>query len=243
MSNDNIQLINSDYLDYIDKIPDHSIDLVVVDPPYDLSVRHDGGKLYHNKGFTQSNVELAESNIDLGFDIGVFVKNMLRVMKGINIYIWCNKKQIPEYLDIFVNELNCHFDIICWHKVNALPTYKNKYLTDTEYLLYFQDSGKCNPQSYEDAKTYYLQPINSKDKKQFGHPTIKPLNIIESVIRNSSKEGDIILDCFMGSGTTGVACKNLNRKFIGIEISDKWYQVAVDRIAGTEQAEIETKLF
>ncbi len=152
-------------------------------------------------------------------------------MKDINIYLWCNKIQIPEYFNFFVNKYKCKFDIICWHKTNALPTYSNKYLSDTEYLLHFKKGGgRCRPQSYEDAKTYYIAPINHKDKKEFGHPTIKPLDITEKIIRNSTREGEIILDTFMGSGTTCVASKNLNRKFIGIELEKKYFDIAVERI-------------
>lgn len=62
------------------------------------------------------------------------------------------------------------------------------------------------------------------------HPTIKPLNITEKIIRNSSKENNTILDPFMGSGTTGVACINTNRDFIGIELDKKYYKIAEERI-------------
>lgn len=228
-----IVLVHDDYLNYIDSVADHSVDLVVVDPPYEVSVRHDGGRLYANKGITKSNLKLSDADLDLGFDVDKFIASMLRVMKGINIYIWCSKKQIPKYFDIFVNSLGCKFDILCWHKSNALPTYNNKYLTDTEYLLYFQDGGKNHPQSYADAQTFWVQPINSKDAKKWGHPTIKPLNIIEAIIRNSSKPGDLVLDCFMGSGTTGVACKQLGRSFIGVEINEQFYNIAKSRIDGS----------
>lgn len=62
------------------------------------------------------------------------------------------------------------------------------------------------------------------------HPTIKPLNITEKIIRNSSKENNTVLDPFMGSGTTGVACINTNRDFIGIELDKKYYKIAEERI-------------
>ena len=62
-------------------------------------------------------------------------------MRGINIYLWCNKAQIPQYFNFYVNDLKCRFDILCWHKTNAIPTYSNKYLSDTEYLLYFHKNG------------------------------------------------------------------------------------------------------
>lgn len=75
-----------------------------------------------------------------------------------------------------------------------------------------------------------MQPINREDKNLYGHPTIKPLNIIQTLILNSSREGETVLDCFMGSGTTGVACAKLNRNFIGMEISEEYFNIASVRI-------------
>ena len=158
----------------------------------------------------------------------------MRVMKKPNIYIWCNHKQIPMYLDFFVNKNGCAFDILIWNKTNATPLFNNKYLTDKEYCLYFRKGGYCNPKDYESAKTVFQQPINIKDKETFKHPTCKPTNIIKTIIENSSKPNDIVLDCFMGSGTTAIACKELNRNYIGFEIDEKWCKVANDRLVGVD---------
>lgn len=84
--------------------------------------------------------------------------------------------------------------------------------------------------NYERARTVWFQPINKQDKDQWGHPTIKPLNIIQALVANSSKEGDTVLDCFMGSGTTGVACAKLHRDFIGMELNADYYKIAEYRI-------------
>ena len=84
--------------------------------------------------------------------------------------------------------------------------------------------------SYETKRKYYVTPINKKDKDLWKHPTIKPLHIIKNLIINSSLEGDTVLDCFMGSGTTGVACKELGRNFIGIEIDKNYFEIAEKRI-------------
>lgn len=191
-----------------------------------------GGTVNSIKKLDKSLIQLTQNtDITQGYDITKFNTQFLRVMNEVNIYIWCNKIQIPDYLKFYVDTYKCKFDIICWHKTNALPTYSNKYLSDTEYLLYFRKGkGKCFPQTYEDAKTYYIAPINHKDKKTWNHPTIKPLDITEKIIRNSSKEGQTILDPFMGSGTVGVACKNLNRKFIGVEIDTNYFSIAQQRI-------------
>ena len=103
------------------------------------------------------------------------------------------------------------------------------------------------PKNYEAAKTVYYQPINIKDKTLYEHPTIKPLNIIENLIENSSKENEIILDPFMGSGTTGVACRLHNRNFIGFELDKHYFEIAESRINGTslkkEKKYIQGELF
>ena len=66
------------------------------------------------------------------------------------------------------------------------------------------------------------------------HPTEKPVELLKVLIENSSNEGDIVMDCFMGSGSTGIACINTNRKFVGIEIDKKYYDIAVERIQEIE---------
>lgn len=225
-----IELYNGDCLEVMKTIPDNSIDCIVTDPPYNVSATNGGGTINKIKKLNKSLNDLVVSDITKGYDIERFGENAIRVMKNINIYFWCNKIQIPSYFKFWVEKHKCKFDIICWHKTNALPTYSNKYLTDTEYLLYFRKGGKCNPKSYDDAKTFYIAPINHKDKKIYKHPTIKPLDIIEKIIRNSTCENEVVLDPFMGSGTTGVACKNLNRNFIGIELDEKYFKIAKERI-------------
>lgn len=225
------KLINDDCLNVIKNIPNNSINLIATDPPYLISATNSGGTINNIKKLNKSLKDLTTIDITQGYNIELFGNEFIRVMKEINIYFWCNKVQIPDYFKFYVEKHKCKFDIICWHKTNALPTYSNKYLSDTEYLLYFhKGKGKCFPQSYEDAKTYYIAPINHKDKKIWQHPTIKPLDITEKIIRNSSKEGQMILDPFMGSGTTGIAALKNNRNFIGIELDRQYYDIAVKRI-------------
>ena len=225
------KLLQGDCLELLKKVPDHSIDLIATDPPYLISATNGGGTINNVKKLNKSLADLKTVDITQGYDIELFGEEFIRVMKEINIYFWCNKVQIPDYFNFYVNKHKCKFDILCWHKTNALPTYSNKYLSDTEYLLYFRKgSGKCFPESYEDAKTFYIAPINHKDKKEFGHPTIKPLDITEKIIKNSSREGQLVLDPFMGSGTTGVAALNNNRNFIGIELDEGYFNIAKNRI-------------
>lgn len=245
-----MKLYQDDCMNVLKTIPTGSIDLVVTDPPYEVATTGGGGSINSVKKMNVSLKELDDLDIANGYDFKAVNDELVRVMKRINIYIWCNKVQIPEYFNYYVNNLGCKFDILCWHKTNAMPTYSNKYLSDTEYCLYFRKGGYCNPaataaagdrdQAYEDAKTFkyeseekalsYLAPINQMDKKLWNHPTIKPLDFTESFIRNSSKEGDVVLDCFMGSGTTGVAAIELGRDFIGIELTKEYFDIAQRRI-------------
>ena len=115
-----------------------------------------------------------------------------------------------------------------------MPTYHNKYLTDTEYCLYFRNgSNQLHPNSYEDAQTFWFAPINQVDKNKYKHPTIKPLNMIEKLVRNSSSEGDLVFDPFLGSGTTGVVCKEMGYSFIGVEVDKDTFTKAEYRIASS----------
>lgn len=122
-----------------------------------------------------------------------------------------------------------------WNKTNVPPFTNGHYLKDKEYCLLFWEQGCKIQGSYETMATVYRTTINSKDKLYYKHPTIKPLNIIENFVKNSSREGDTVLDCFMGSGTTGVACRNLNRDFIGIEINPEYFQIRKNRIENQVQ--------
>lgn len=90
-------------------------------------------------------------------------------------------------------------------------------------------------------RTVVEYPINIKDKDNFEHPTIKPLDEVKKRILNSTKEGDIVLDCFMGSGTTAVACKELGRHYIGFEMNPKYYQIALDRLNGLTKEDREKR--
>lgn len=205
------------------------VDLILTDPPYDMPNTKAGGHSELAKSIQGAFDELANENLTKGIT-REFLDLMTALQDKINIYIWCNGKQIPFYLDYFVNERKCKYDILIWNKTNAMPTFCNKYLTDKEYVLYFRKGGFCNPASYEDAKTVYFAPINAKDKKKYGHPTIKPLDFILRMIRNSTREGDLVLDPFAGSGTTPLAAKLSGRRYIAFEIEKKFYDVCKFRL-------------
>ncbi|NCD06394.1 MAG: site-specific DNA-methyltransferase [Spirochaetia bacterium] len=213
----------------IKELPDKCIDLIITDPPYEIKNTRAGGKSKLAKSIQGMNDELEENEITESIDPKIF-DDFMRIMVVPNIYIWCNGSQIPMYLDYFVTKQNCKFDIIIWHKTNAMPLYKNKYCSDKEYCLYFRKNAYCNPQNYSDAQTVYEIPINVNDKKLFYHPTIKPRKITDTLIRNSSKVGDIIFDPFAGSGTHLVSGKSQNRNFLGFDNSQKWVNISKNRL-------------
>jgi DNA modification methylase len=222
------QVYNGDSNLMIKSIESESVDLVIIDPPYKIRKKTDEINSLA-KAVKKYNEELQRDNLINEYDKSI-LEELVRVMKRINIYIWCNGEQIPSYIDFFINKYKCKMDILVWNKTNAMPLFNNKYMTDKEYCLYFRKGGYCNPQCYEDAKTVFYLPINSKDKKKWIHPTIKPLSIIRTLIRNSSKEGDLVLDCFLGSGTTAVASILEKRNYIGIELNKKYYDISIQRI-------------
>lgn len=121
-----------------------------------------------------------------------------------------------------------------WHKTNPVPACGNKYLTDTEFILFFREKGVRLYGNFYTKKTYYVTPINIADKRKYKHPTIKPLDILDNFIVNSSLENDVVFDPFMGSGSTGVSAVKNNRSFIGIEIEKPYFDIAKQRIYEAE---------
>lgn len=204
-------------------------DLIVTDPPYLIENTTGGQSNELGKSMRNFNEQLESGTFTEGINNEILEK-LLLLQDKTNIYIWCNHKQIPQYLDFFVGKNGCKFDIIIWNKTNAMPTFNNKYLTDKEYCLYFRDGGYCNPKDYDRAKTVYSQPINIEDKTKYGHPTIKPLNIIRNIIDNSTKEGDTVLDIYAGSFTTCVASEQLNIKSVGIEMEKEYCDIGIKRL-------------
>ena len=220
-----------DCLELMKNIPDKSIDLVVTDPPYKLCSGGGGGAFGVDKISYHKSVSKNEKiNSGISNDI---LDELVRVMKKINIYIWCNKNQLRQYIDYF-EEIGCTTDLLTWHKTNPVPTCNNKYLSDTEYLLYFRKGGVKMYGTYDTKKKYYVTPTNKADKDKYGHPTIKPLDIIQNLITNSSQQCDVVLDPYLGSGTTAVACVNTNRHYIGFELDPQYYDIACKRLDEVE---------
>ena len=225
-------LRNQDCMEFMKEIPDGFVDLIVTDPPYEICT---SGAGIYNQPDKQYVKRL--NSMRNGYEDSV-LDEMCRVMKKINIYLWCSQKQIIHLLDYFVSKRKCNWNILSWHKTNPVPACGNKYLTDTEFILYFREKGVPIFGSYETKKTWYASPIDLKEKKIYNHPTVKPTNILKNLIINSSEEGGIVFDPFMGTGSTGAACIETNRRFMGSEIDKQYFETAKDRICSVN-AQIE----
>lgn len=246
------KIICGNAYELIKQIPSKSIDLIITDPPYEYG-NNGGGcfgtkkrkyhkeylSLYKQTGSTKETERLRISGdkdkqraslspLSKGIDLSI-LDEFCRVLKKINIYIWCSKAQIGKIINYFENK-KCNIELITWHKTNPIPACNNTYLSDTEYCIFAREKGVKLYGNYYTKKKYYVTPCNVADKKLYCHPTIKPLEIIQNLIINSSNEGDIILDPFIGSGTTAVACANLNRNYIGFEIEQKYVDICNQRL-------------
>lgn len=215
-----------DCLKGLRQIADKSIDLIVTDPPYEITTSGAGIYKQADKQYVK---ELDFMKDGFSEDI---LTELCRVMKKVNLYMFCSQKQIIPLLDYFVTKRKCNYNILTWHKTNPVPACGNKYLTDTEFILFFREKGVKIHGEFKTKFTYYVTPLNQKDKKLYKHPTIKPLNIVRNLIINSSLEGDIVLDPFMGSGTTAVACQDTGRNFIGFEMQQEYCEIAKNRLRG-----------
>lgn len=254
----NISLINDDCAKALKGLASDSVDLVIMDPPYEFDGGGGGGAFgskkrdYHAEYIAlyrdDPNISAKERErkrinacrrrttnnlrmISAGFDFSI-LDEIERIQKAWNIYVWCSKAQVGKLLNYFTDK-GCHIDILTWHKTNPIPTCNGTYLNDTEYCVFARSKGVKVYGSYTTKRKWYVSKANVEDKKIYEHPTIKPLDIIKNLVINSSQEGETVLDCFMGSGTTGVASKLLGRNFIGIEIDEHYFEIAKKRIEET----------
>ena len=224
------EIYNMDCMEGVRLLDDKSIDLVVMDPPYLLDLQ----KIKNTTSINNYAYELLD--LKDGFDLKI-LDLLIPKMKKINMYIYCSKRQIKQLLEYFMNK-GCNYELLTWHKQNPSPLTNNNYLPDTEYIVFAREKGVKLYGNYYTKRKYYISGVNQVDKKKYKHPTIKPLAFIENHIVNSSKEGDLVLDCYCGSGTTLVAALKNNRNYIGFEINKEYYEIAKKRIEDTK-AEME----
>jgi len=137
-------------------------------------------------------------------------------------------------MNFFVGKHGCRFEILVWVKNNPIPQTNNTWLGDIEYCLYFREQGVPLNNGYDIKSKWYASAINQRDKAIFDHPTIKPLDLVIRHLQHTTQENQIVLDPFIGSGTTAIASKEIQRQFIGIEIDPRWHKIATDRLNNTD---------
>ena len=174
---------------------------------------------------------LIDSNIYNGFDYSI-LDEFIRISKRVNIFIWCSKAQLPYIMNFFIVANAYNYELLVWNKTNPTPMCNNSWLPDLEYCLYFREKGVILNDGYENKSKWFISGLNVADKDLFEHPTIKPLEMVKRHLKHATQPNDIVLDCFLGSGTTAVACKELGRQYIGFEIDKNFYEIAVDRLKG-----------
>ena len=199
-------LYNADCLDVMAKMPDKCVDLVLTDPPYGIKADKGFG------GFGGFGKPIARRKYNDNWDNErpqkVIFDNMLR-LSVLSIIFGGN-----YFADIL--PISTHW--LVWDKLNTMPTFGDCELAYTS----------SNRKSVKKYTVEYNGLLGQKDIRQ--HPTQKPVLIMSKIISDYSKDSDIIGDFYLGSGTTAVACEQLGRKWIGIEISEKYCEIAKKRI-------------
>lgn len=232
------QLYMGDCVEWMQLVPEGSVDLVVTDPPYLLKSTQGGG------AFGSKGREYHDAVSDMADGLPEeALEGMCRVLKKVNMYIFCSKDQVFPLIAWFRQRYGekVTYDILTWHKTNPTPSCNNKYLSDTEYILFFREKGVRVYGSYSTKHKYWVTPVNKADKSRYGHPTVKPLEIVNDLVINSSQPGDTVMDPFMGTGTTGVAALMNGRRFIGMETEERWFNTAVRRTGEAEERRSVTK--
>lgn len=235
-----VKLHRGDALEILKKIKPRSFDLIFADPPYNLS----GDSYLTCKNGKVAKCDKGEwDKID---DISLFNRNWIRECRRVlkdegTLWISGTLHNHPS-VGVILKELNFWIinDII-WFKPNAAPLLSRNRLAPSIELIWLASKSKKYYFNYEMAKMLNggkqmknLWEIAAERHKTI-HPTEKPESLLERIILIGSKENDKILDPFMGSGTTGAVAKKLNRSFVGIEIDDKYFDIAKQRIAGTKK--------
>lgn len=217
-----------DCLELMKELPDECIDLIVTDPPYRITARGNGG----NSGGMFQKKEVNNGKVFANNDIDIvdWLPELHRVLKNdTHCYIMTNNKNIGRYLEV-INKSKFHYvKCLIWVKDNKIMG--QTYMSQFEYVIMVRKGShkKINNCGQSDV----LCVANKKQKNEKGktiHDTEKPIELMKILIENSTREREVVLDPFMGIGSTCVAATNTNRHHIGYELDEKYFEVAQKRI-------------
>lgn len=232
-----------DCLNGLKKLPDNSIDLIVTDPPYYIENLKEDLKEQTIRRSSQNSIFHAEwdsSFEDLDayqYFIAKLLKEFKRVLKPKGqIYMFFSYHHIHWAREMIEKKGFRFYKYLIWYKPDIMGVFPNQYGCNYEVMLWFR-----NDERYGEVKlnigckqrdVFTCNSTNIKYRKECGfHPTPKPKEIIKALVKNGSDEGDVVLDAFMGSGTTAVACKETNRRFIGFELNPGYIKIAEKRLS------------
>ena len=239
----NIELYCGDCLDVMKDIPDKSVDMILCDLPYGTTACKWDSIISFDKLWEQYNRIIKDNCAIVLFGIQPFTTIM--ISSNINNFkhqwIW-NKKNGSNFMQLKHHPNKIHEDIIVFGNngktVNYYPqmikgkmrTKGNEKIYNEDGVYYAHTKTKTKNDLYYPKSIIEFSNAGRTGRAKKVHPTQKPVDLLEYLIKTYTKEGEVVLDNCMGSGSTGVACKHTNRKFIGIEIDEKYFEIAKKRI-------------
>lgn len=226
------KIINADCMDILNQLPDKSIDLVLTDPPYILDMKGGRGKAFGDRKL------IKDKHIDFiahDFDFLTIFNEFLRILKQINIVIFCSNAQVSRTMSFFENK-GYKVQLLVWDKPNPIPLCNMKLVNNLEFIVWVKEDGSYfnNSLKMQDKMRSFRYPA----PQERTHPTEKPIELFSHLLNIFSKEGDLILDAFSGSGTTAIACHRLKRRFICIEKDPEYWAKSCERLKA-EQAQMQ----
>lgn len=224
-------------LDGLKKLPDSSVDMIFTDPPYyQYRAKNLKSLKNHKDVVTEFEFDGFKSEEEYLEFLESVLAECFRVCKpGASGYVWCGDDFV-SYINRMVERVGFQFrKVIHWHKTNPFPAiYTRKmYANSMEMMVHFSKGSPTtwNHKSVNEMHNFIQSPI-CMGKERTKHKTQKPLKVCVPFIEISSNEGDVVLDPFMGSGSTAVAAKMLKRNFIGFEINKEFCEIAQQRLEG-----------
>ena len=224
-----IKLYKGDCLELMRGVGTESIDLIVTDPPYKIITGGDsnGKNSISPKGILSGNRELMKFIPKFS----EWLPECYRVLKnGTHAYFMVNSTNLMEMLvEVEKTGFKIH-NILIWKKNNCTPS--QFYMKNCEYIIFCRKGKAKYINNMGGSKT--VHDINNIKGNKV-HPTEKPAELMSIYVENSSNVKDLVLDPFMGSGSTGVACVNTFRNFIGIEMDENYFEIAEKRIEEAQE--------
>ena len=225
------QVFCEDSRTFLKHLPSESVDLVVTDPPYKITSRGCSG----TTGGMMKTKESMKGNIFKHNHIKMsdYIPDLYRVLKeGTHCYIMTNHLNLVEMLTTAINSGFHFIKSLIWDKGNKIMG--RAYMSQFEYILFFR-KGKFK--KINECGTSDILSVPNKKSRENGknlHDTEKPVELMKTLIRNSSQVGDRVLDPFVGIGSTAIAAKELGRKFLANEIDVTYHDIAIKRINQAE---------